>query len=590
MDWWFQSPYQEINQSGQHLVDDAMDMVRRDTYRKAQAVSRQLASVSPALQPALAKHLVGLGDVDTLELIDRSGKVLYRSMDTLQAPDSYKLDKSFSREGLRGWVGLSPRPMVESGVRVNDQVAVMVGSYLPKDLFQQMDFIAKNNRQFLLARSQRKVVKISLISSFLALTLMITFVALWIGSHLAREISIPLQLLLEGTREVSKGNLAHQIPYEAKDEIGQVVKSFNRMTQDLQASKRELEWSNQELRMSTQSAELRRRYIETLLETLNIGVISTDTEGDVRTLNLKARELMGVERGERLQNIISRPEWAPIREILSGLPERPVMNREIPLPGGRGQRILSVSAATLKDPSGTPFGYLLILEDITDLSRAQRIAAWQEVAQRMAHEIKNPLTPIRLSSQRIRKKVKEKAQDLETAVMEGTNTIEREVEGMMTMVNEFSRFARLPEIHPKPVSLTSLLMDAASTYRSAYAKVNVEMELPPDFPPVRLDWEPMHRVFKNLFENAIEAMEMSGTISISLRRGDGHAVITMRDTGPGIPREARSRLFMPYYSTKRKGTGLGLPIVARVLEEHGGTIEVDESYEGGAGFIITLPL
>ncbi len=590
VDRWFQLPVHGISSAGQRMVDQAMDMVRDQTYRQAVALAAQLRQVPEELRPALARHLYGYGGLDAVFLFDRSGRLLVGIPEKAPGPDAYKVAKCFEPQGLKGWIDLAPRPTVLSGVSLDSGTALAVGAYLPVDLFEQARFIAENNQEFLKARSQRRNVEITMISSFLALTLAVTFAAVWIGTRLSREISIPLQLLLEGTREVSRGNLSHQIPYEARDEIGQVVGSFNRMIRDLDTSQRQLERSNEELQQIGASAERRRRYIETLMETLPIAVVSFGSEGDVRMVNPTARELLGLEKGDPPQRLLARPEWGALREVLSGPPSRDVASREVALSGRNGQRILSVSTTALREAEGEVFGSLVILEDITDLSRAQRIAAWQEVARRLAHEIKNPLTPIRLSAQRIRKKVRDRADDLEAAVLDGTTTIEREVEGMMTMVNEFSRFARLPETHLKPGSLVSLIQDAASTYRTAYTKVAIELDLPAQFPAVRFDWEQMHRVLKNLFENAIEAMEMAGTIRVSLAEVGGTARLTLHDTGPGVPKEARTRLFLPYYSTKRKGTGLGLAIVARVLEEHGGSIRVDEAYEGGAGFVITLPL
>ena len=369
-----------------------------------------------------------------------------------------------------------------------------------------------------------------------------------------------------------------------------VVGSFNQMARELEVSKGDLELSNSELRLTTESSELRRRYIETLLETLSIGVVSTGPEGDIRTLNPKARQILGVERGQSLRSVISRPEWAPIAAILSSLPHRPVYNQEMTLSARDEQLILSVSAAPLRNPSGEVFGNLVILEDISTLSRAQRIAAWQEAAQRMAHEIKNPLTPIRLSAQRIHKKALEHAPDMERAILEGTETIEREVEAMMTMVRAFSRFARLPELRLKPSSLPELLRDLVASYQTASAEVTFHLDLPDGFPPVRMDAEHMARVFKNLLENALQAMETRGTIGISLREEGGRAIVTVHDSGPGIRPEDRAKLFVPYFSTKKKGTGLGLAIVARILEEHGGDIRIDEDYAGGAGFVVSLPI
>jgi two-component system nitrogen regulation sensor histidine kinase NtrY len=590
VDQWFRFPVQGISTAGQRLVDHSLDLVRDQTHRKAKAFAWQLDQVPDDLRSSFAEHLFQGGDVDQLWLVARDGKVLLAVPKAEFRSDPYRMRKLFGADGLRGWVDLSAKPMVVSGYRTNGTCAVVVAQTLPSDLFAEAQSIASSNKQYLQVRSQRAAFKVTIVSSFLALTLLVTFVAVWVGSHLSREISVPLQLLLEGTREVSRGNLEHTIDYPAKDEIGIVVESFNRMTKELATSKSDLEQSNQDLREATQAAERGRRYIEVLLETLNIGVVSLGAEGEVRTVNPKARQILGMERAEPIRNLPSLPVWKSVREALGNPVSKPVLNREITVGRTDGQSILSASATTMREHEGTVFGALYILEDITDLSKAQRIAAWQEVARRMAHEIKNPLTPVRLSAQRIRKKFKEKAPDLEEAILQGTTTIEREVEGMLTIVNEFSRFARLPEVHLRPGSLPALVRETLDAYKVAYPKVVFELGVREPFPAVRIDPEQLGRVFKNLVENALEAMKMSGAIQVALQEGEGHVVVTVRDTGPGLAPEARPRLFLPYYSTKRKGSGLGLAIVARIVEEHGGHIKVDESYTGGAGFIITLPV
>lgn len=590
VDQWFQFPVQGISTAGQRLVDHSLDLVREHTYRKARAVAWQLNQVPDDLRPSLAEHLAGAGDADRIWLVSRDGRVLLAKPEAPLKLDPHRLAKLFQDEGVRGWIDLSDPPMVVSGTRTDGACAVVVAQVLPSDLFAEAQSIADSNKQYLQVRSQRAAFKVTMVSSFLALTLLVTFFAVWVGTHLSREISVPLQLLLEGTEEVSRGNLEHAIEYPARDEIGIVVDSFNRMTRELATSKRDLERSNEDLRGATLRAELGRRYIEVLLETLNIGVIHLGAEGEVRTINPKARQIVGMDRTEPMRNLLSLPVWRSVREALGTPGPKPVLNRELTVGRPDGQAILSLSSTALRDPEGAVFGTLYILEDISDLSRAQRIAAWQEVARRMAHEIKNPLTPVRLSAQRIRKKFKERAPDLEEAILQGTTTIEREVEGMLTIVNEFSRFARLPEVHPRPGSLTALVRETVDSYRTAYPKVAFELDFPESFPPVRLDSEQLGRVFKNLVENSIEAMKMSGSIRVAVREQEGSAVVAFRDTGPGLTPEARSRLFLPYYSTKRKGSGLGLAIVARIVEEHGGHIAVDPAYQEGAGFVLTLPL
>lgn len=590
VDRWFRSPVNSVASSSQLLVDQALDVARDQTFRKARAMAWQLAQVSPEMRPSLAAHLWKAGDMDSLYLVTPDKRVILKRPETLADPTAYKVNKVFQIGGLRGWMDLTPQPTVVSGVSIDQEMGVMVGSFLSRSLFDQARFISDTNKQYLQIRSQRQALKISMISSFLALTLLVTFVAVWVGSRLSREISVPLQLLLEGTQELSRGHLAHRIVYDARDEIGMVTESFNRMARDLETSKSDLELSNAELRLTTEAAELRRRYIETLLETLNIGVLSTEADGEIRTLNPKAREILGMAEEEAAGSAPSRPEWVPIGALLETLHQRPVVNREVTLQTGRDQRILSISAAPLRDRSGEVYGNLVIIEDISDLSRAQRVAAWQEAAQRMAHEVKNPLTPIRLSAQRMRKKAAEDAPDLQRAVLDGTAAIEGEVQAMMTMVSAFSRFARLPEVQLRPGSLPDLIRGVVASYQAASGAVTFRLDVPNHFPPVRMDTEQMGRVLRNLFENSLHAMKMSGTLTIKLREERGQARIAIWDTGPGVPAEARSRLFLPYFSTKRKGSGLGLAIVARIVEEHGGAIHIDEGYTEGAGFIITLPL
>ncbi len=587
VDRWFQSPVHGLTTASQELVDRALDLVREGSLRKARALAFQLRQIPEGLRPALAAQNFAGGDLDAYVLVLRDGRVAAKAPATTPDPDPYKVTKVFSPEGLAGYMDLRPAPVIWSGARVDEGMGVLVGVRVPESLYERARYISENHRAYLQLRTRQRLLRTTLISSFLALTLLVIFAAVWIGTHLSREIGVPLQLLLEGTQALSAGNLSHRIAYEAKDEIGMVVASFNKMASEVEAGRAEVEKRNLALSKATEEAEGRRRYIEALLENLDIGVVSLAPEGEVRTLNPKAREILGLEPQEPARNALTRPEWAPLQVLLTPPPQRVVQNREVTLSTRRGHRILAVTATPLERHGSTGGGTLVILEDITDLSRAQRIAAWQEAAQRMAHEIKNPLTPIRLSAQRMRKKAQERAADLTEAVLEGATAIEREVQAMSTMVGEFSRFARLPEVRPKPASLPALLQTVIAPYRSA---AEFELDIPADFPPVRLDAEQMGRVLKNLLENAIQAMDNPGRITLALREQEGKAVLTLRDTGPGIPPEARSRLFTPYFSTKRKGTGLGLAIVARILEEHGGTIGVDESYTEGAGFIVTLPL
>jgi two-component system, NtrC family, nitrogen regulation sensor histidine kinase NtrY len=589
VDRWFMLPVHTINEAGQRLVDASLDLLRTESARKADAVAMQLSAVPEDLQSSFLAHTVLGGDFDAVWFLKSDGTAIYSWPPDAVQLDSFKKQRCFAKEGLRGYIVLGNKSYVLSGKAVGEERAVIVGCFLPEHLLTEARFIAENQKLFLQARAERKFFKISMISSFLALTLAVIFASVWIGTKLTRELSKPLQLLLEGTEEVSKGNLELRIPYEAKDEIGTVVSSFNKMVDDLKESKKEIVKSNDELREASESAERRRNYIETLVESLNVGIISIGPEGELVTLNNKAREFLGLLKKDLPQKIVTLPVWQVIKDNLKQLSRHPEERKEISLSQRDETKILVASLIPLSGAGGNYTGSILFLEDVTDLSRTQRIAAWQEVARRLAHEIKNPLTPIRLSAQRIRKKAREGAEDLQEAILEGTTTIEREVESMMLMVNEFSRFARLPEIRLKSGNLCDLILSSAAPYQNAYTKVKFSFEIPDDFPPVLFDHEQLERVIKNLLENSIEAMKMAGEIWIGLGLLDKWATISIRDNGPGIPVEIRNKMFLPYFSTKKKGTGLGLAIVARILEEHGGRIEVDRAYEEGAGIIILLP-
>ncbi len=586
---WFRLPVHTINEAGQKLVDSSLNILRELSYERAEGIAQQVKSVPENLYTSFIFHISNSRDIDAICLINSKGEILFSKPEDSIAIDRFKTEKIFSETGLKGYIILGKNSYVFSSAKINNEKAVLVGYLFPEDLLEEARFISENQKLYLQAKSERKVFKISMISSFLALTLAVVFASVWIGTRLTKEINKPLQLLLEGTEEVSKGNLEHKIDYSAKDEIGQVVTSFNAMVEDLLKSKREIEKSTEEIKAAKESAEKRRNYIEVLMESLNVGIVSLGAEGEIVSMNKKAKEFLELSPKAPPQKVVTLPSWITIRDAINDLKKRPEEKREIVLTFRDEVKVMVIEMVPLTREEVSYPGSILIIEDITDLSRTQRIAAWQEVAQRLAHEIKNPLTPIRLSAQRIRKKLRDNATDLNEAIYEGTTTIEREVESMMAMVDEFSRFARLPEIHLKPGNIGELVLSATLPYQNAYPKVLFSLTISENLPQILFDREQIERVFKNLFENSIEAMKMAGEIKVSIFEKEKNIVISIKDTGPGIPKEIRTKMFLPYFSTKRKGTGLGLAIVARILEEHGGKIEIDNEYNEGAGILIYLP-
>jgi two-component system nitrogen regulation sensor histidine kinase NtrY len=366
------------------------------------------------------------------------------------------------------------------------------------------------------------------------------------------------------------------------------------MAGELAASRRKVERSTIELQAKHQEVEGRRRYIETILERITTGVVSVDAGGSIATINRAAARLLDLDRGsvgQPVQKVLERADLQPIAALLAkaGDGRGEVPAQEIAMPRDGRELHLAVAATALIGEGGTPEGVVLVLDDVTPLIRAQKVAAWREVARRLAHEIKNPLTPIQLCAERIRRHFG--AGPDKALVEECTSTIVGEVESLKGLVDEFSQFARMPAPRTVPTSLQDLITETLALYNGIFANVRIEREFAEGMPLVRLDVEQVRRVIIHLVDNAVEAMERKGRIVVEtqLDRANGVARVIVADDGPGIPAAERDKLFLPYYSTKRRGSGLGLAIVRRIIAEHGGSIDVADNAPHGTRFTIELP-
>jgi two-component system nitrogen regulation sensor histidine kinase NtrY len=474
---------------------------------------------------------------------------------------------------------------------------VAAGFYIPKDLAQLTSQINDYSERYRQDKAQRRSIKNVYIFAFAFITLLVLFSVTWIGLYLARGVTEPIGMLAEGTREVSSGNLDFHLEVRTRDELGILAESFNKMTADLKGSKETIERSNRDLLRSNQELEERRRYIEALLQNITTGVISLDAAGTVTTLNRAASRILGLDAGREVgrpfADVLVAPEMAELRgaveKSLRDLDLTPAREMTLSLQGN--PLTLAVSFSPLADGRGGAPGLLLVLEDLTPLMRAQRVAAWREVARRLAHEIKNPLTPIQLSAQRILKKFKEGSPELPEVLEQGTEAIVREVSGLKRMVDEFSHFARLPAVNPVPCDLHALIDDSVALYGGVGGALHFEKRYDSRMPRVLLDPEQMKRVFVNLIDNARDAMGGSGRITFSTTyRPEVESLrVEVTDEGPGIRPEDRDRLFVPYFSTKKKGTGLGLAIVNRIISDHSGYIHAENRRPRGACFVMELP-
>ncbi len=436
----------------------------------------------------------------------------------------------------------------------------------------------------------------------LLFSLVIVLFALWWGLRMAKGITGPIRALVEGTEKVARGDLNVVVQASSNDEIGFLVRSFNQMTHDLREARSGLVLSNTEL-------DQRRRYMEIVLRNVDAGVVSVDAEGRIGTINPSAQRLLGIAPGtgvigSKLEEVLTRTEYLDVVRELSNQTRpgmRESVRQQVQVPSGDEMLTLLVTLTLLQDYDGRPIGSVVVFDDYTQEVRAQRMAAWREVARRIAHEIKNPLTPIQLSAQRIRRRFRgrlaESSRDSQV-FDECVDTITSQVEGLKVLVNEFSNFARLPAASPKPDDLNQLVQEAISSYAGTDG-VKFETDLDSKLPSVDLDREQIRRVLSNMIDNATAAVVQhaaagGGIGCVEVRTVHDSPLQTVRleiaDDGIGIPPEHRRRIFEPYFSTKDHGSGLGLAIVSRIIADHHGYIRVHGNRPRGTRFIVELPV
>ncbi|MFH1091741.1 MAG: ATP-binding protein, partial [Pseudomonadota bacterium] len=438
------------------------------------------------------------------------------------------------------------------------------------------------------------------ITHYIALTivaLLSVFISTWIAFHLAKGITGPIMELAEGTDKIAKGDYDFTIEVKSTGEIGTLVGSFNRMTRDLKAGKTELTQKNIALQKSNTELDQRRRYMETILQNVAAGVISADAQGLITIINHSAEEILKVKS----QDVLSRPfteilapEYRDVLEEMirsANSSPRGYAERHVRLKiNGQGMN-LKIHLSRLKDQNERELGLVIVVDDLTELEKAQRMTAWREVARRIAHEIKNPLTPIQLSAQRLRRKYAGDFGEDGQLFDECTLMIIRQVEELKRLVGEFSNFARLPEVNPTPNDLAEIVSETLMLYQEAHKEVEFVFERDPELPVFNLDREQIKRALINLLDNAVAAVDGHGRIEINLVYNKllKMARLEVADNGAGIDPADRARLFEPYFSTKKHGTGLGLAIVSTIVAGHNGYIRVQDNQPHGTRFIIELP-
>ncbi|MBI3582752.1 MAG: HAMP domain-containing protein [Nitrospinae bacterium] len=496
-------------------------------------------------------------------------------------------------------VGVSPIKISQQSAAGSQNIAgiTVVSWFISKDMVSKIENIVNAFEEYKQLKLLKYPIKLSYEITLLLITLLILFSAIWFGFYLAKGITVPIKELAEATKSVAEGNLDFKITAKANDEIGMLVESFNQMTSDLKEGKLAIEKANEELKETNIELEQRKGYMETVLENIATGVISVDSHGRVSTINEAASKILNIQakkvKGEPYKKAFDASYLDPVRAMIKVMNEarRESVNGQIQIMVSGRLITLLVNATALKNTEGKYLGIVIVFDDLTELIKAQKTAAWREVARGIAHEIKNPLTPIQLNTQRLKKKFKEGSPDFIEVFDESTNVIIQEVEGLKKLIDEFSKFARMPEPNPKPYKLHRIIDDTLALYKDIRKGIKFLTNYDSKIDIINVDHEQFKRVFINLIENSIDAVHGNGIIEIdtSLTK-DGKTVrIEVKDNGIGIPDENKDKLFLPYFSTKKKGSGLGLAIANRIVVDHSGIIRIEDNQPRGANFIIELP-
>ncbi|HEX9163055.1 MAG TPA: ATP-binding protein [Thermoanaerobaculia bacterium] len=584
IDRWFTTPVRTILGNGEAIAQMAQDQAAATALGAAREIAATPASRDAAQMDSVFLHVLQFHNVQ-LAGIYRDG-VLVKFQADPRAPIQEVSDPparffaDAARAGASTKIDMAPSgKWIRSGARIGSGHDIAVaGVFLPNAMSRMIDESIIANRNFVQLRSQRQTLKASQTSLFLAVTLAILFGTLWTSIYASRRITIPIKALAEATGTLASGAYGARVDIVATDEVGRLIDSFNAMSAQLAAQRRELTETNRRL-------DSERAFMQTVLDSVSTGIITFSETQELLSVNRAALQMLQLDAPPQntcLSDLLAG-DLAPLGSALRDLTTRGARAREVTLIRGGELRYLEVSVARL----GGREGWVAALEDSTQLVQAQKLAAWNEAARRIAHEIKNPLTPIQLSAERIARKFRNHDADTEEAIDQGTKTIVSEVAQLKQMVDEFSRFARMPAVHMRHAQLADILEQAAALYRDMKKGVTVGVTVDPEI-ELLMDPEQIRRAVGNLLNNAVEATE-SGEVRVSARRAPHRVVIEVADPGRGVPDADKEKLFLPYFSTKGRGTGLGLAIVHRIVRDHDGQISVHDNHPKGTRFEIELP-
>ena len=612
---WFPRPLEIASEQTQTLLND---LGRTSMLPRLRMLARQVQSNSSLPMNELLQRAFSSG-LDAVWLLDKDAKPVGGGVVCEEQPE----DRSGVICQHPGVLG-SPLRTLPSGVEVwqaqgknylvariptvelgKDSGYIAAGYRTSPDFLSRFTLIQTKILEYETEKQNLRALKRQMLLILAFFTILLLFSVMWLALFLAKQVTVPIQALAEGTREVSAGNFDYQVPEQAQDELGVLVRSFNAMTTQLRDNRSQIDQFTRNLQQAVQELERRRQLMETVLENIPTGVISLGADGTIlrgntavgRMFGTAARdahsleELLGVEAARTVQHLMRR-------SLRMG-----VVSREIETVVAGRVLHAAVTVSSL-GPRRANTGFVLVLDDLTEMLRAQKSAAWQEVARRIAHEIKNPLTPIQLSSQRLARfldrrdasdpTAQPRDPELSRLVQECSRLIEREVSTLAALVNEFSQFVRFPAAKLTPTSANTIVHEAVEVFSGRLDGITLKTSLAENLPTVRADGGLLRSVVVNLIDNAAEALETCSLreITVITRADDDSETveICVQDTGHGISPEDKDKLFLPHFSTKARGTGLGLAIAARIVAEHGGSIHVEDNFPVGSRFVVELPV
>jgi two-component system, NtrC family, nitrogen regulation sensor histidine kinase NtrY len=612
IDKWFSAPVEEVRTDA-HTMTSLLT-----TYASQNARSEALAITS---SPEAQRTLSGHGFSSLVDVFRRHEPTL-RGGFALALRDG-SIDASFNSPAP--WALLKPKLPIDDAAAarptqftwnqteytlgsapLGKRAVVLVAIPLPREFAQTVRQVESSQQRYYELAQQRRHVRAIYMDLLLLLTMMVLFVTTWLALFLSKLVTRPLAALAEATQEISRGRLDYRVDVSAADEIGDLVRSFNRMAEELETSRRQIEASSRDLSAANAELDQRRRQMETILESIPTGVLSLDASHHVTHANQALLRMFHPDAdpetaaqillGASLTDVFPTDVIDDFEPLLRRADRMGMVTSQMEMSLQRVSLNVAVTIATLRH-HGERSGYVVVFEDLSDLLKAQKQAAWREVARRIAHEIKNPLTPIALSADRIRRHL-QRANPSDPASVEivrtCAETIAGAVETVRRLVDEFSTLARFPASKPQPADINEVVESALSLFNGRLDGIRLHKTLSQDLPQVMIDPEAIKRAVANLVDNAAEALQDSLVreieISTALVATRDAVEITVADSGHGVTRELKEKLFLPYFSTKKRGTGLGLAIVSRVIEDHHGSIRVEENQPVGSRFIVELPI